>query len=334
MQNRLPAPRKAAAFTPVPRRYRHDGWTVERQRAFIAALADTGSVRAAASRINMSSEGAYNLRRQPGAESFAQAWADALDHGVQNLVDIALDRARDGVPVPVFWKGEQVGERRWYNDRLLMFLLKHHMPARYGGNIGAGTKSRETVEREAAENCPVCRERREAEEQAAANAPAEEEKANRWLDDLLLRYDKKVESERHHRLAGEIVAADYTLRQLTHIELILDMGGRSMALLDRWTQAESSSAFKPELWSSPISEHLDERRQAIWEAMAEPPRPALPHGDRHPPRHSLRGGETIEERHRMQRAVEAKIAALQREWEALGTEETWAAWRGDSSIMD
>ncbi|HEX2763027.1 MAG TPA: hypothetical protein VHM92_04155 [Allosphingosinicella sp.] len=30
------------AFTPVPRRYRHDGWTPERQVAFIEALADTG----------------------------------------------------------------------------------------------------------------------------------------------------------------------------------------------------------------------------------------------------------------------------------------------------
>ena len=33
-------------FDPVPRKYRHDGWTPERQKAFIAALADTGSVSA------------------------------------------------------------------------------------------------------------------------------------------------------------------------------------------------------------------------------------------------------------------------------------------------
>lgn len=36
------------AFTPVPRQYqRHDGWTPERQRSFIEALADLGSVEAA-----------------------------------------------------------------------------------------------------------------------------------------------------------------------------------------------------------------------------------------------------------------------------------------------
>lgn len=80
-------------FTPVPRKYRHHGWTAERQRAFIAALAELGSVKAAAHRINMSPEGAYYLRRQPGADEFRDAWAAALDHGVQRLIDIAC-RAR------------------------------------------------------------------------------------------------------------------------------------------------------------------------------------------------------------------------------------------------
>ena len=47
---RTPAAEMAAAghalpaFEPVPRKFRHDGWTRERQKAFIAALADTGSV--------------------------------------------------------------------------------------------------------------------------------------------------------------------------------------------------------------------------------------------------------------------------------------------------
>lgn len=73
MQNRTPARADAAPalpdFQPVARKYRHDGWTPERQRAFIAALADTGSVSRAATMVNMSPEGAYYLRRQAGAES-------------------------------------------------------------------------------------------------------------------------------------------------------------------------------------------------------------------------------------------------------------------------
>lgn len=136
-------------FTPVPRRPRFDGWTPERQRAFIFALAEIGSVKAAAKRINMSAEGAYYLRRQPGAEGFRAAWDAALDHGVQNLADIAIARAIEGVPVPVFYRGEVVGEKRWFNDRLLMFILKHHMPGRYGARpLAPGAKHVETLRRE------------------------------------------------------------------------------------------------------------------------------------------------------------------------------------------
>lgn len=65
-------------FAPVPRRYRRDGWTPERQRAFIAALAEWGNVTAAAEAAGMTPEGAYHLRRQPGAESFRRAWEAAL----------------------------------------------------------------------------------------------------------------------------------------------------------------------------------------------------------------------------------------------------------------
>ena len=56
------------AFTPVPRRYRHDGWTPERQVAFIHALADTGCVDRAARMVNMAQANCYALRRAPGAE--------------------------------------------------------------------------------------------------------------------------------------------------------------------------------------------------------------------------------------------------------------------------
>lgn len=66
------------AFEPVPRKFRHDGWTPDRQRAFIAALADTGNVMRACERVGMTTVGVYYLRRQPGAESFAAAWRAAL----------------------------------------------------------------------------------------------------------------------------------------------------------------------------------------------------------------------------------------------------------------
>lgn len=66
------------SFAPVPCRARSDGWTGERQRLFIAALARTGCVRRAALTAGMSREGAYRLRRRKGAGSFAAAWDSIL----------------------------------------------------------------------------------------------------------------------------------------------------------------------------------------------------------------------------------------------------------------
>lgn len=131
MQNRVPVKREdrppLPAFTPVPRRNnRHDGWTPERQRAFIEALADTGSVTRAAAQVNIAQTNCYSLRRAPGAESFRAAWDAALDYGVLRLKDIAFERAIEGQLVPVFVAGKLMGFRRKRNDALLMFCLRHY----------------------------------------------------------------------------------------------------------------------------------------------------------------------------------------------------------------
>lgn len=72
----------AVAPTPIcrfiPTRARRDGWTIERQRAFIATLISVGCVRLAAAAAGMSRESAYRLRRRKGAESFAAAWDSIL----------------------------------------------------------------------------------------------------------------------------------------------------------------------------------------------------------------------------------------------------------------
>jgi hypothetical protein len=113
-------------FTPVPRRYRHDGWTPERQKAFIGALAVTGCVDRAARMVNIAQTNCYELRRAPGAEEFRRAWDAALDFAVPRLKDIAFQRAIEGELVPVFSGGKLMGFRRKYNDKLLMFCLRHY----------------------------------------------------------------------------------------------------------------------------------------------------------------------------------------------------------------
>jgi len=146
-----PAPGTAPVpeFLPVPRRHnRHDGWTAARQQGFIEALMETGSVRAAAHAVNMTPEGAYALRRHPGATSFRKAWEQALAHGIQRLEDLAMDRALNGAEVPVYSYGKLVGTRRVYNDRLLMFLLRNRAPARFAaGAQGAGIVRHQQEER-------------------------------------------------------------------------------------------------------------------------------------------------------------------------------------------
>ena len=114
-------------FAPVPRAtYRHDGWTPERQRAFIGALADTGCVSRAARMVNMAQANCYTLRRSPGAEEFRRAWDAALDCGLAQLKDIAFERAIEGELIPVFANGKHMGFRRKRNDALLMFCLRHY----------------------------------------------------------------------------------------------------------------------------------------------------------------------------------------------------------------
>ncbi len=123
--SRPASPATPAAFAPAPRATRR-GFTAERQRRFIAALAATGSVSSAAAAIGMSRQAAYLLRAAPGAEAFAAAWDAAIARGVAALKAVAFDRAIHGEPAPIYYGGTQVGETRLHNNQLLMRLLTHY----------------------------------------------------------------------------------------------------------------------------------------------------------------------------------------------------------------
>jgi hypothetical protein len=134
-------------FAPVPRKCRrYDGWTPERQRAFVDALSDTGSVKAACAAVNMSAVGAYHLRRQPGAEAFAAAWDAALQHRMEILRDAVMERAIHGVEVPVYSYGKLVGARRVYNDRIAAFMLRNYDGMMSGGAAGQPLRIRRLID--------------------------------------------------------------------------------------------------------------------------------------------------------------------------------------------
>jgi hypothetical protein len=128
-------PNPLASFTPVPRLTdRSDGWKPEIQRAFIEALADTGSVAAACRMVRRSTHSAYTLRRHPEGAEFAAAWAAAQGHGVLRLQDAVLDRALNGVEVPLIYHGEVVGSYRKYDERLAAFILRNCLPEQFGAD--------------------------------------------------------------------------------------------------------------------------------------------------------------------------------------------------------
>ena len=66
-------------FEPVKRRAHVNNWTAEHQRAYVAALALTGSPRQAARAIGRHAFGAEQLKMAKGARSFADACEAALE---------------------------------------------------------------------------------------------------------------------------------------------------------------------------------------------------------------------------------------------------------------
>ena len=109
-------------FTPVPVAPRADGWTAERQRLFIRTLSETACVADACDAVAMSRRSAYRLRARPDAFGFADAWDQALRLGAQRLVDVAIERALNGVTRATM-TDTTAREQIVPETRLLIYLL-------------------------------------------------------------------------------------------------------------------------------------------------------------------------------------------------------------------
>ncbi|HYN21096.1 MAG TPA: hypothetical protein VE078_09060 [Thermoanaerobaculia bacterium] len=268
------SPEEAAAarrwlleFAPVTRKCaRHDGWSAERQRDFVALLALTGSQSRAAHAVGRTARGAYQLRRDAGADDFVRAWAAALD----------LHKAWTAPAAPA--------------------------PS------------------------------------APAPAPSEAEKAKEeeeWLEGILKRYWLKLRGERKARLAGRIAEADFYVRQLTWIEICLDLGGRSLELLQALKRGGNDLL---RITATPMSLLLDQVRRDCWREKGEPERPPLPdlglHDDEvstgRPHWYSSDAGCDYNSWHARRGEAAAEAAEAQRLWEekARGEAEEWARREG------
>jgi hypothetical protein len=119
-------------FEPVPRKnVMTRGWTVAKQRGFIAALRESGSVRLATEAVGMSYEGVYKLRHAPGAAEFARAWDRAVGIGARRVRDVFIDQNIHGIPERVVIGKDVVVERRRFNHRSMIWVLQHHLPDEY-----------------------------------------------------------------------------------------------------------------------------------------------------------------------------------------------------------
>src|SRR5690606_29385630 len=78
-------------------------WTAPRMAAFLRHLSATHSVSAAARLAGMSRQSAYRLRSRLKGQAFDLAWDVAFHHSYDNLAHAALERALNGVEVPVFF---------------------------------------------------------------------------------------------------------------------------------------------------------------------------------------------------------------------------------------
>ena len=116
---------------PPPRRSRHDGWTPEKQAEFLEILAATGSVSEACTAVDRSRRSAYALRNRADATAFRDGWDAALRASLAVLESTAFDRAVNGQEEIVYYKGQRIGVRWKYDNRLLMFLLRVRDPLRY-----------------------------------------------------------------------------------------------------------------------------------------------------------------------------------------------------------
>ena len=115
----LPAPATAplADGPPAP----GHGWTPALKARFLDRLAAHGNARAACRNVGLSAEAAYKLRRRDPL--FARGWAAALLLARDNGAQVLAERAIEGVEEPIYYRGELIGTRRRYDNRLLLAHL-------------------------------------------------------------------------------------------------------------------------------------------------------------------------------------------------------------------
>jgi hypothetical protein len=293
-------------FEPVPRKVaRVDGWTPDRQRALIAAVAVCGSELQAARACGMAQYGVEQLKKHDGNESFLAALARAheMARADQNR---RLAAGVHAVTAPAaHWRPP---EPAW-------------------GKAETRRRAREAAHAQLPSPPPP-----------APPAPANDAALGGTFEAFLRRalhlYRLKLIAERRARLAGQIAAADFYLRQASWIEVVVDLATADLAETLYGLRTRDGEAPR-DVAATPASALFDAARRRYWAEAGEPERPELipPHlleaqdGYWTEPLPVIRGAPAPDraEQARRQAEAEAEAARAQAEWEERAGREA-RAW--------
>ena len=101
-----------------------------KEKMFLDLLSEGMSVCAACERADVPRRSVYNRRRAD--QAFREQWEEALDMAADTLEAEADRRGRDGWSEDVYYRGQVVGRRQRYSDRMLIFRLRALRPELYG----------------------------------------------------------------------------------------------------------------------------------------------------------------------------------------------------------
>jgi hypothetical protein len=113
----------AALPAPLTASRRADGWSPDRQRAFLEGIADGQSVEAACRAVGLSVASAYAFRRRAAGAAFALGWRAAILVARDIIADRLLARALEGQEESWTRADGSIGTRRRFDNRLAMALL-------------------------------------------------------------------------------------------------------------------------------------------------------------------------------------------------------------------
>mgnify|MGYP003653823281 CR=1 FL=1 len=104
---------------------------------FLKSFRRTRSVTNACKAAGVSRRCAYKHRKE--YPELADAWQEAKETNVDDLIASALERAIEGHLEPVFYKGMEIGNVRKYETVLTIFMLKALRPERFNLERDANT---------------------------------------------------------------------------------------------------------------------------------------------------------------------------------------------------